>query len=173
MTTSIDLDTVRDTLVAQRKRRATDSVARTSDSLTVWPAAGPQDGVIDVLWSQRRVEDFGAVSRIEVPLAGDLTALPSCRALAYELERRWVHRRSLGGGLAPTSVAVELVRTVGGARLVMLVAAPGLSVQHPPTSVAMSRDLRGAIRRCGNQPLRTTPEMRLLLTDADAPSADR
>lgn len=164
MTTPIDLDTVRDTLVAQRRRRA-------ADHLTVWPAAEVQDGVIDVLWSQRRTEDFGAVSRIEVPLAGDLSALPSCRTLAVELERRWVHRRSLGGGLAPTSVAVELVRTIGGARLVLLVAAPALSTQHTPTSVAMARDLRGAIRRCSTQPLRTTPEMRVLMSGAgDAPS---
>ncbi len=159
MTTPIDLDTVRTTLVAQRKRRQSSGTP-----LTVWPAVDhSQEGVIELLWSQRHVQDYGAVSRIEVPLAGDLTALPSCRALAEELERRWVHRRTLGAGLNPISVSVELVRTIGGARLVVLVAARDLSVQHTPTAVAMARDLRGAIRRCGPQPLRTTPQMRVVL----------
>lgn len=161
MTTPIDLDTVRTTFAAQRKHRAGRA------PLTVWPASEGQEGVIELLWSQRQVQDYGAVSRIEVPLAGDLSALPSCRALAVELERRWVHRRTLGGGLAPISVSVELVRTIGGARLVVLVAARGLVVQHTPTAVAMARDLRGAIRRCGPQPLRTTPQMRVVLGAGD------
>lgn len=162
MTTPIDLDTVRSTFAAQRRRRETSGTP-----LTVWPASHGTEGVIELLWSQRQVQDYGAVSRIEVPLSGDLSALPSCRALAEDLERRWVHRRTLGGGLSPISVSVELVRTIGGARLVVLVAARGLSVQHPPTAMAMARDLRSAVRRCGPQPLRTTPQMRVVLGAGD------
>lgn len=158
MTSPIDLDTVRSTFAAQRRRRESSRAP-----LSVWPTSSGPEGVIEVLWSQREVQDFGAVSRIEVPLAGDLSALPSCRALAVELERRWVHRRSLGAGLSPISVSVELVRTIGGARLVLLVAAPGIAVRHSPMAMAMARDLRAAIRRCGPQPLRTTPQMRVVL----------
>ncbi len=106
MTTPIDLDTVRTTFAAQRSTRRSRAAHRLA-------GVEGQEGVIELLWSQRQVQDYGAVSRIEV-LSPAMSALPSCRALAVELERRWVQRRTLGGGLAPISVSVELVARSAG-----------------------------------------------------------
>ncbi|MEH3052956.1 MAG: hypothetical protein PGN13_02970 [Patulibacter minatonensis] len=158
-----------DSLVTELAASAAAAVAATPTTapvatLSALPSAGSSATAIDLLWSQRQVAHYGTLTRIEVPVDGPLEALPSCRALSVELERRWVARRSLQPHALPTTVVVELIRDFGSqTRLVLLVTADHLPVEQPPLAVAMARDIRAAMRALGgNEHLRTVPAMRVV-----------
>lgn len=119
--------------------------AATPVALRALPATGG-DGLVELLWHERRVESFGLTHRIAIPLAGrayqDATA-----DLAALLSAWWAEPGRLSNGTVANFVSVELIDaplTPPELAVTVTTAAPATEAQV--ANLRTIRDLRRALR---------------------------
>lgn len=102
---------------------------------------------VELLWHERRVEVFGGLQRVSIPLIASGISPSLATELSMLLTHWWVERNLLAPAVRFTSVAAEVQEDgLGNAALVLLVTADQSLAGQSAIGLRVARDVRRALR---------------------------